>query len=280
MKIDKENNRVYVRQSWLGDVMMCPERARLALKNPQIRMPSDATIIGTALHHGIETFINTAPDVGFAGAEVEEIIKVSVAEYQRLALEPHKKTGIDETKILAYLESMCLAWYTHILPQVELGGKTEHRFVLPIDIAIGGFDVYIEGTMDYVSPSGVIWDWKTSGRAYSGAEKQKNAIQASMYAMAGTIQKMVPNENDIEFKYGIMIRQETPKAQVVCLHRNQEHVVWIRNQIVSALRMGMTLGIDNGWILNDQGHLCSSRWCDFWSMCKGATVSEQSLVLR
>lgn len=134
--------------------------------------------------------------------------------------------------------------------------------------------------MDYISPSGVIWDWKTSGRAYSGAEKQKNAIQASMYAMAGTIQKMVPNENDIEFKYGIMIRQETPKAQVVSLHRNQEHVVWIRNQIVSALRMGMTLGIDNGWILNDQGHLCSSKWCDFWYMCKGATMSEQSLVLR
>lgn len=46
---------------------------------------------------------------------------------------------------------MCLAWYTHILPQVELGGKTEHRFVLPLDVAIGGFDVYIEGTMDYIS---------------------------------------------------------------------------------------------------------------------------------
>lgn len=98
MKIDKANNRVYVRQSWLGDVMMCPERARLALKNPQIRMPSDATIIGTALHHGIETFINTAPDVAFAGAEVEEIIKVSVAEYQRLALEPHKKLGLMKPK--------------------------------------------------------------------------------------------------------------------------------------------------------------------------------------
>jgi hypothetical protein len=77
-----------------------------------------------------------------------------------------------------------------------------------------------------------------------------------------------------------MIRQETPKAQVVSLHRNQEHVLWIRNQIISACRMGVSLGVDTGWLLNDQGNLCSSKWCDFWSMCKGATVSEQSLLLK
>ena len=101
-----------------------------------------------------------------------------------------------------------------------------------------------------------------------------------MYAMAACIENMVPNPDDIEFKYGVMIRQETPKAQVVSLHRNQEHVRWISNQIISACRMGVALGNDTGWLLNDQGHLCSSKWCDFWSMCKGANVSEQSLLLR
>lgn len=280
MKLDTVNKRIYVRQSWLNDVLMCPERARLATKNPQMRMASDATIIGTAVHHAIETFINTADEEGMVGQEVEEMVKCAIAEYQRLALEPHRKTGIDETKILSYIDAMVVAWYTTIMPFVELGGKTEHRFVLPIGINIGGYDTYIEGTMDYITPSGVIWDWKTAGRSYSGAEKQKNAVQASMYAMAACIEGMVPNENDIEFKYGVMIRQETPKAQVVSLHRNQEHVEWIRNQIISACRMGVSLGVDTGWLLNDQGNLCSSKWCDFWSMCKGATISEQSLLLR
>ncbi len=280
MKLDTVNKRIYVRQSWLNDVLMCPERARLAYKNPQMRMASDATIIGTAVHHAIETFINTAEEEGMVGQEVEEMVKCAIAEYQRLALEPHRKTGIDETKILSYIDAMCVAWYTTIMPFVELGGKTEHRFVLPIGINIGGYDTYIEGTMDYITPSGVIWDWKTAGRSYSGAEKQKNAVQASMYAMAACIEGMVPNENDIEFKYGVMIRQETPKGQVVSLHRNQEHVEWIRNQIISACRMGVSLGVDTGWLLNDQGNLCSSKWCDFWTMCKGATISEQSLLLK
>ena len=62
MKLDTVNKRIYVRQSWLNDVLMCPERARLAHKNPHMRMASDATIIGTAVHHAIEVFINTAED--------------------------------------------------------------------------------------------------------------------------------------------------------------------------------------------------------------------------
>jgi len=291
MKIDAINRRIYVRQSWLNDVLNCPERARLAMNNPHMRMPSDATIIGTAMHRAIETFIVTTDEAQqntvraeylaqrTGTKELEEMVKVAVAEYQRLASEPHKTTGIDETVILAYLESMCTSWHTTIMPLVELGGSTELRFVLPLKVNINGFDIYIEGTIDYVSPSGVIWDWKTSGRSYSGAEKQKNAVQASMYAAAATIMNLVPDPNHIEFKYGVMLRQEKPKAQLVSLHRNQEHVQWIRNQIISACHMGMSLGTETGWLLNDQSNLCSAKWCDFWSVCKGATVSEQSLLL-
>jgi hypothetical protein len=280
MKVDTTAKRIFVRQSWLNDVLMCPERARLAMKNPQMRMNSDATMIGTAVHHGIENFINTSEDVAFAEAELDEMVKVSVAEYQRLLTLPYKRTGVDETKILSYIESMCTAWYTNIMPFVEMGGRTEHRFVLPTGTNINGYDIYIEGTMDYISPSGVIWDWKTAGRSYSGAEKQKNAVQASMYAWAACIEGMVPDPDNIEFKYGVMIRQETPKAQVVSIHRNQEHVRWISQQVVSACTMGVSVGFDREWMLNDQGHLCSSKWCDFWSMCKGATVSDASLILK
>ena len=236
MKVDTTAKRIFVRQSWLNDVLMCPERARLAMKNPQMRMNSDATMIGTAVHHGIENFINTSEDVAFAEAELDEMVKVSVAEYQRLLTLPYKRTGVDETKILSYIESMCTAWYTTIMPFVEMGGRTEHRFVLPTGTNINGYDIYIEG--------------------------------------------MVPDPEDIEFKYGVMIRQETPKAQVVSIHRNQEHVRWIRNQIISACRMGVSVGFEQEWMLNDQGHLCSSKWCDFWLMCKGATVSDASLILK
>ena len=274
MKIDNLTKRVYVRQSWLGDMLMCPERARLATVHPHMRKNSDATIIGTALHYGIETILNSDTDIS-----LEKLVATSVEEYQRLALEPYTETGIDKDKIIPYIQSMSEAWYTKIMPEIEFGGKTEHRFVLPIGVIIGGYDVHIEGTMDYISPSGVIWDWKTAGRAYSAEEKQRNAVQASMYAMAGLIEKLCPNENFVQFNYGIMIRQEKPKAQIVSIHRNQEHIVWLRNQIITTLQMGVTLGTENKWILNDQGFLCSPKWCNFWSMCKGATVSDASMRL-
>ena len=45
-----EDGKVWVRQSWLNDVMICPERARLGVVMPEWRMGSDATHIGTAVH--------------------------------------------------------------------------------------------------------------------------------------------------------------------------------------------------------------------------------------
>ena len=57
MKIDEENKIIYVRQSWLGDLAICPERARLGQVKPEFRTGSDATIIGTSIHTGIESVL-------------------------------------------------------------------------------------------------------------------------------------------------------------------------------------------------------------------------------
>ena len=58
MRTDELNKVVYVRQSWLGDMAICPERARLGMVRLEFRSGSDATIIGTAIHTGIESVLN------------------------------------------------------------------------------------------------------------------------------------------------------------------------------------------------------------------------------
>ena len=62
MRIENDNgtsvNRIYVRQSWLGDALMCPERARLGSLHPELRRENDSAMMGTAVHVGIEAVLN------------------------------------------------------------------------------------------------------------------------------------------------------------------------------------------------------------------------------
>lgn len=272
MKYDSINKRIYVRQSWLNDVMLCPERARLGALYPTLRQGSDATIIGTAVHHGIEALL-TAPDK----YEFTELVKLSVDKYAELAAEPHKETGIAEVPLL--IESMILAFTTQVLPHVEHGGKCEATFDVPLGIHLDGYEVYVQGTMDYVTPSGVLWDWKTSSRVYNERDKQASAIQATVYAYAAASLGWVPNPHHVDFSYGVMVRQQKPRGQVVRLHRNSEHFAWLKNQVQSVVHMAHSLGTTGAWLRNDQGNLCSAKWCDFWKQCKGACVSDLSMVV-
>jgi hypothetical protein len=116
MKINETEKRIYVRQSWLGDMAICPERARLGHVRPDLRTGSDATIIGTALHAGIE-YVLQFPE----GETFEQMKNVVNMQYELLEAGPHKKTNIDAEKIPAYLESMCMSFYNDILPHVETG---------------------------------------------------------------------------------------------------------------------------------------------------------------
>jgi hypothetical protein len=277
MKYDIPNRRIYVRQSWLNDVMICPERSRLGLTLPEFRMGSDATMIGTAVHYAIERYLNGHyADLGDDHVHIVEAMQhEAVTEYERLILEPHRNTGLPDVRDC--IDAMVAAWYDDIRTEVALGGKVEAQFDVPLGFVLDGYEVRLQGTMDYVAPDGVIWDWKTAGRTYNARDKQQHAIQATVYAFAAGNLAWVDDPSEVIFKYGVMIRQKSPKAQVVAVHRNREHFAWLRNQVQSVVTMSHKLGTELPWIRNDQGNLCSEKWCDFWSVCKGACVSSHSM---
>ena len=263
MRVDELNKVVYVRQSWLGDMAICPERARLGIIRPEFRSGSDATIIGTAIHTGIEAVLNGTT------SEFADMLEVVANDYESLETTNYKKTNIVQEEIPQYLESMSLAFYDEILPSVKLGGKTEMPFKAPLGIDVNGYAVWLEGTMDYVDPDGNIWDWKTAKRAYNQPSKQKSAIKPTVYTYAlNELMGYRPT-----FNYGIMIRQLKPKSQIVAVHRGFEHWNWLKHHVRGAVNVALRTGIDNQWITNDESPLCSESWCSFWSVCKGAFVS-------
>ena len=261
MKIDQENKVIYVRQSWLGDMAICPERARLGQVKPEFRTGSDATIIGTAVHAGIESVLDGR------SSEFGDMLEVVANEYETLEKTNYTKTNIEEDKIPNYLEAMSLSFYNEILPNVKLGGEVEFFFRAPLGISIDGYDVHLEGTMDYIDPDGNIWDWKTAKRIYNQKEKQKSAIQPTVYTTAARNLGLAENPT---FTYGVMVRQEIPKSQIMSVTRSAEHTRWLQHYVKGAVTTALKSGYKDEWLMNDSSPLCSSQWCSYWSVCKGA----------
>lgn len=269
MKIDNENNIIYLRQSWLNDVIICPERARFKIVAPEMSGPSDATIMGTAVHHGIETILK--------GGSPREMLDDVMTHWGQLKTEPYKVTNIDPDKAEAQIAGMCEAFVDDILPSVALGGNIEMPFKVQTNLAVGDYDIWYEGTMDYVDPNGVVWDWKTSSRPYYLKEKQSQSIQATVYAHA--VATLGMTDYPVEFRYGVMVRQEKPKAQIGVLSRTREHNDWLLHTIKPVVQTAMVMSTNRNWIMNDTSALCSDKWCDYWNLCKGAHLSYRELSL-
>lgn len=269
MKIDNVDNVIYLRQSWLNDLIICPERARFKITNPEMSGPSDATIMGTAMHYGIELILK--------GGSPSELLENVLAHWEELKTQPYKTTSLDPDKSVAQITGMCEAFVNEILPTVVLGGQIEMGFRVPTGLTVGDHDVWYQGTMDYVDPNGVIWDWKTASRPYYLKEKQSQSIQATVYSHA--VVELGMTDYPVEFRYGVMVRQEKPKAQIGVLSRTREHHNWLLHTIKPAVQTAMVMTSNRNWIMNDTSALCSEKWCDYWNLCKGSHISPHGLSL-
>lgn len=274
MRYNKQTNRIYVRQSWLGSYLICPQRSRYDLTMPALRRGSDATAIGTGLHSAIEGYLG-----GMYDTLDEMIERAHVCVKEELA-RPNlrlSKISADPDVLDLYIESMARSWWDSIRPAVTLGGLIEHKFVAPL-VTGGDTELWLEGTMDYVAPDGTIWDWKTSTRTYSAKDKQKHSHQATCYVASARELGLVDNGPDpTPFRFGVMVRSIEPKAQIVTVERGPEQVEWLKRQVSSVVTTAMSIGLEREWAINDQHNLCSPMWCDYWTVCKGVHWDEQAM---
>lgn len=274
MRHDKETSRVYVRQSWLGSYLICPQRARYDLTMPGLRRGSDATAIGTAVHSAIEGYLlGEYNDLDSMISKAHECVEFELSQPNiRLS-----KISADPEQLRLSTVAMVVGWWDTVRPSVALGGLVEHKFKAPLIVG-GDTELWLEGTMDYVAPDGTIWDWKTAGKSYSAKEKQKQSHQATCYVAAARTLGLVDNgDAPTLFRFGVMVRQTTPKAQIVTVERTPAHVDWLKRQVASVCTTATAMGVEREWAINDQHNLCSPMWCDYWTMCKGAHWSSEDM---
>lgn len=278
MRIDTEENKVWVRQSWLNDVMICPERSRLSVTMPEWRQGSDATLIGTSVHRGIESILGGSTHIDGKGAAFAELsILLNTERFKMNTCNSHQE-------MVDYVGKLMDTFVSDVLPSVKLGGKVEQNFgvhlftidrsdtSVPFDCQPVDTEVWLGGTIDYVDPDGVIWDWKTAGRKYSQGEKQRQSIQATAYSYA-VVENGWAEDYPVRFNYGVMTRTSKSVGQIVPVVRTKAHVDWFKHQVQSVVQPSLAVGLDKPWIANDQHGLCSEKWCPYWSICKGSRIS-------
>jgi hypothetical protein len=271
MRIDEETKRVYVRQSWLGDSMLCQERGRRMIVSPEFRTTNDSAAMGTAVHAGIEAVMRGVIDP-------RDAHHVSVKKLDQLRDEGIKVTNTDPSTWEDLVRSMTNAWVSGIYPEVPLGGVSEKKFEYNSGAVVGDYELWFEGTMDYSHESG-LWDWKTAARKYSLLEKQTQSIQASVYAGHALSEGMVDEDGTVSFTFGVMIRTMKGDSQLVRIKRSSAHVMWVTEQAKTLVGSALALRSQDGswnrsWLKNDQHFLCSNRWCPWWSVCKGVFIQD------
>ena len=275
MRIDEAAKRIYVRQSWLGDAMLCQERGRRMLVSPEFRKTNDSASLGTAVHAGIEAILKgtVAPS---------DAHHVSVAKLHHIQeTEQVNITNTDPSTWEDLVRSMTNSFVSGVLPEVPSGGLPEHKFEYFSNSLVDDYAIWFEGTMDYFHPSGV-WDWKTAARKYSLLEKQTQSIQASIYSgyALQSGESEIGADGSIPFNFGVMIRNMKGDSQILRIKRNSAHAMWVTEQATTLVRSALAMRDTNGewnrpWLKNDQHFLCSDRWCPWWSVCKGVYIQKQ-----
>ena len=268
-EVINDTTHIWFRQSWLDTAFRCPERGRQAIVKPEWdEMTSDSALIGTAVHHGIEQFLhgNVGSPTQIAG-EAEGFLSGYTDDIKWTKYEQFGDL-VDQATVCAQ------GWVNDILPHLPNldDARPEVNFKIPL-WSQHGYTIGITGTIDLVADN-QLWDWKTSARVYNARDKQKHAIQPTIYAMAALNSDLVTATSfPIDFTYGVMIRGSKPKGQILKVTRFQGHADFATKRMMQLVDMYHFYGLDKTWPMNDDHFLCNSTWCPWWSICKGTHLS-------
>jgi hypothetical protein len=265
-----DDGSMWFRQSWLDTAMRCPEEGRLATVKPEWDITSDAAIVGTGAHAGIEKVIKGADPAHIGDLAHENVMTTE---------EPFRFVQHDNRESMARQAAACaIAWRRDILPHLNLeDAQAEVEFKVPL-FEHRGRTIGIKGTCDLAPNAPELLDWKTSKRPYKQSEKQRWAIQPTIYALAaikGGIRSDIEYSWPLEFTYGVMVKTAKPTGQLVTVQRTEQHAEWAMHRLRTLADLAIDFGFDKPWPqIDDSNYLCSATWCAFHPICRGAFLRD------
>ena len=250
-------DRIILRQSWLGDLAMCPERARQTMLGISENTDSTSTVLGSAVHYGIEQCLLELMQTGdplTAPETVDQAMGYWHDHTANIVRWNHKPEQPPEI-----IEANAMVWWNEVRPALR-PIDVEHTFELPL-VTDCEPEIWLQGTIDCIQETPLpMIDWKNPGRKPSDEwQKKRWSVQAAAYTWA-----MGDGSTPQEFEFVHLVKGVVHRTLI-----EVGPVEWA--SLVALARSAGTLISANlpVWPLNMTGWHCSPKWCGAWKTCRG-----------
>lgn len=292
---------IYLHQSDLGTLRMCPEQARLGLTGELFDATSDSAFIGTLTHSFIQSCLERRRGTGL-WPDDDQLTQIITRLRERLADEwhllwLHPREVEDFDQALGFVVQACQNWWVNVKPGFddldptgwliehkfdELLGEVDHEQIVDMSgYGEGGwiesydnqtkvYEVRLRGEIDFADVNAAqIWDWKTSKAAskYNLWKLQNYDVQSNVYSWA--IKQafgFIPTFNYVHLTRG------SDQVEVNSLTPTEGNLDMMSQEMMSWADTILTLGPDKPWPKSPSDWWCSSRWCSHHArgLCAGS----------
>jgi hypothetical protein len=255
-----DDGRIVLRQSWLGSLAMCPERARQDMLGIAENTESTSTMIGTSVHYGIEQCLN---EVMMTGEPLSQTDTVQASmqwwndSNNEIVRWNHKKS-----ECVDIIQKNTNVWWEEVRPEMK-PIAVEERFEVPLTQTDKGTEIWLQGTIDCVQefPNPIV-DWKNPGRKPSNAwELKRWSVQAAAYSYA--VDK-VHGFGPLPFEFVHLVKGVVHRTQVEFGPAEWDSLVALAHSAGTLIEANLSV-----WPLNMTGWHCSPKWCGAWKTCRG-----------
>lgn len=286
-----EETTLWLHQSDIEGFRNCPDQFRIVNgilpggdfeKVPELRVETDAATVGTCFHAMVEEDIKCGfKNLSQAQAWARDFMTNLIDGYGMNGTEYRNETfGADPTKALAALAGLTKMWWDCAERKFwkQLGDQPgelelEWSFDVPFLENLSGRykEVRLAGTADVLDRyNNRLIDWKTASRKYERWEKQRWAIQPTVYTYAAAhLGEIEPHGEGYKFEYRVFNRKYlNDPPQEVTVWRSQGQWSWLVEVVTRMVKM-----IESDlaeWPVRDDHALCGEKWCPVWDQCKGS----------
>ncbi len=255
------DDRITLRQSWLGDLAMCSERGRQSMLGLSKSTASTSTGIGSAVHYGIEQCLQSVIDTG-KHLSRDKTVAASL-KYWHDHVDEIVRWNHKTDDCLEIIELNSAVWWDEVRPDVK-PQSVEYSFTVPL-VVDHKPEIWLQGTIDCVQEYPLpVLDWKNPGRKPSDDwEKKRWSVQAAAYTFAlASMGEFRRTEWEFEFVH--LVKGKVHRNVVVCGPAEWASLVALARSV------GTLIGADLPvWPLNMTGWHCAPKWCGAWSTCRG-----------
>lgn len=281
-------------QSDISHYITCPEQFRLSngigplvdTSGETWRSESDAALIGSCIHAVIERELSKGPIKTLAAARTwaRNWIGKEISYFMENEIDYRTETyGGDPDKTLRAVDLLVESWWfsterDYWLHRERDSYMVEAEFDVPFvtrpDTKIIK-RVRLAGTSDIIDlQEHRVLDWKSASRSYQRWEKQRWAVQPTVYTFAAAEMNWIrPNSDGLyRFDFRVFERGKRTEAQEITVLRGPGQWAWLTKLVNNIADMMESDAAE--WPLRDDHALCGPKWCPVWYQCKGAFVTE------